>query len=457
MGDFSRDTFDKMKHYVGVRLQQGVPLVDADWNEMEDIRKFELQAFIKWFVGDGVLNDGFRIEAIPGNNDDFVIKGGEGARCLVEGIDVMIDRDIRYQEQDLYINKNDLAEKWNVDAVNPLTIPKTEREDLVYLDVWEREVDSKENTELLLPGTEIETCVRLKREWAVRVAENTKILQKPPEGHVFYLLASLVWSNTGNISKFEDERRNAAIEEGKIQFSDSGHNHSGGNLGAKINSNDISGTIPVSKIHSDIARESEVQALFNTASGHDHDGTDSKKISPSNLSGVNPSVTNFSLNALTGGFASDASALHHHATIPEHYRRYRVPLLVFSNKPDGFRYKIGVLFIPKFIDELFVRPNVSDLEGIIPLDMPNGARLKTIIILTSTQNEQMNMEVTLYQNSTIIKSISITEGCEKTDSLYDHIIDNEYYNFLVIAQANIGEYFDTIKSIYIHYTLDKLY
>src|SRR5215207_4039206 len=57
-----------MKHYVGVRLQQGVPIVDADWNELEDIRRYELQAFLKWFVGDGVPagNDGFRIKAMSG-------------------------------------------------------------------------------------------------------------------------------------------------------------------------------------------------------------------------------------------------------------------------------------------------------------------------------------------------------------------------------------------------------
>src|SRR3954451_18281396 len=68
MGNFSRDTFDRLKHYVGVRLQQGVPLIDADWNELEDIRRFELQAFLKWFIGDGVPqgNDGFRIAALAG-------------------------------------------------------------------------------------------------------------------------------------------------------------------------------------------------------------------------------------------------------------------------------------------------------------------------------------------------------------------------------------------------------
>ena len=63
MGNFSRETFDKLKHYVGVRLQKGVLIVDADWNEQEDIRRYELQAFLKWFVGNGVPkgNDGFRI------------------------------------------------------------------------------------------------------------------------------------------------------------------------------------------------------------------------------------------------------------------------------------------------------------------------------------------------------------------------------------------------------------
>ena len=54
MGNFSRDTFNSLKHYVSVRLQQGVPIVDADWNEMDDIRRYELRAFLKWFVGDGV-------------------------------------------------------------------------------------------------------------------------------------------------------------------------------------------------------------------------------------------------------------------------------------------------------------------------------------------------------------------------------------------------------------------
>ena len=69
MGNISRDTFDELKHYVGVRLQQGVPLVDADWNEQDDIRRYELRRFLKRFVGDGVPRgeDGFAIGPVGEN------------------------------------------------------------------------------------------------------------------------------------------------------------------------------------------------------------------------------------------------------------------------------------------------------------------------------------------------------------------------------------------------------
>ena len=196
MGNFSRDTFDKLKHYVGVRLQQGVPLVDADWNEAEDIRKYELRTFLKWFVGDGVPsgNDGFHILPATGEND-FIIKGGDGTpegagRCLVEGWDVINESDLNYTEQRL-LKEADLHKTWNVDPLPALTKPTSERVDVVYLDVWEREVDADEDSNLINSDIGARTCVRLKREWVVRVGEG---LDAPPgvrEGHAFYVLAKL--------------------------------------------------------------------------------------------------------------------------------------------------------------------------------------------------------------------------------------------------------------------------
>lgn len=328
-GNFSRNTFDKLKHYVGVRLQQGVPIVDADWNELEDIRKFELETFLKWFVGNGVPlgNDGFKIEhadeagrirfsvsgefgmrtiitidhnkstaadilgfgaancTAAGNGlaarlsgtakepfalrdgmllvlnvtrsplssgdgqvpwsrtwpvvfkkgtqfkdmgkataaevvaaiarvaldlrvsvsieNDFIIKGGDGTpegagRCLVEGWEVTNECDLHYTDQLLYEN-DPLAAALGVDPLLPLTGKKLDQEhsNLYYLDVWERVVDEHEDRDLINRLIGVPTCVRIKREWVVRVLEGCEkntvtvpvTIRRP--GHVYYPLARL--------------------------------------------------------------------------------------------------------------------------------------------------------------------------------------------------------------------------------------------------------------------------
>lgn len=291
MGNYSRDTFDRLKHYVGVRLQQGVPLIDADWNEQEDIHRYELRAFLKWFAGNGVPkgNDGFAIIAAAGTTNNLDIRGGNGTaegagRCIVEGLDVMIASTLRYSAQPLYNNPT-LAGQWGVTPIVPLTTPVAARIDTVYLDVWEREVDSSEDASLINPAIGIESCVRLKREWAVRVAQGSLTAPAPPAGHVFYPLARLqrpagnatitaamiedlrttginladlaaeiadargMKANIGNrldesLTKGGQLRANvvgnaqvaadAAISESKILFSATGHDHHGGAAGNPI-------------------------------------------------------------------------------------------------------------------------------------------------------------------------------------------------------------------------------
>ncbi len=324
MGNFSRKTFDALKHFVAVRFQQGVPLVDADLNEGDEIRKFEIQAFLKWFVGNGVPegNEGFRIRALPsgglntmvltsntagtetsslmvnlaastaaaalgfsfpnstavrngssparltgntaepfaladgmtlvidadglgeetvtfqdadfaaigtasaaevaaainaavgnltaspGTGNDFEISGGDGTatgagRCLVDGRDAMNEVSIKYASQPLYDNAA-LAATWGVDPVPPLTAPGVDRIDSIYLDLWEREVDEQEDYEHLVhPSIGLPTCVRIRREWAVRVRDSGGMpaVGDPDHrsGHSYYILASLR-RNSGNSS-----------------------------------------------------------------------------------------------------------------------------------------------------------------------------------------------------------------------------------------------------------------
>jgi hypothetical protein len=196
MGNFSRDTFDPLKRYVSVRLQQGVPLLDADWNEMEDIRRAELRTFLKWFIGDGVPfnNNGFRIEArsAPDNDNDFMILAGGArdsfgaGRYLVNGFEVFITTDIPFTAQPLHIaqgtSAQTLADALGVDIIE--MPPLLDGPVTVYLDVWEQEVDSGNDDQLINPLIGVETCVRVKREWAVRVRPATNVPQSTDSDYV---------------------------------------------------------------------------------------------------------------------------------------------------------------------------------------------------------------------------------------------------------------------------------
>jgi len=147
-----------------------------------------------------VLNTGLsQVTARRGSGGDFIVRGGdeslEGAgRLVVEGVEVLHEADLAYASQPLYENAG-LADVWGVDPVPALTTPSgTDREDVVYLDVWDREVSAAEDDTLVLPAVGVETAVRLRREWAVRVAEGATDLSGMSRlpGHRYGILAHLV-------------------------------------------------------------------------------------------------------------------------------------------------------------------------------------------------------------------------------------------------------------------------
>lgn len=326
MGDFSQDPAKRLKeavskNYVGVRMQQGVPILDSDWNLMEDLHKSGTAELFRHFIGSGVPSgsNGFEIRALAGGGDgtivlktitraatysslaidlagssaagilgfsgknffherygsssacltgdstepfplepdmtlvlknhleqevtitfsgnlftgedisrasaariieiintaceesnvaikaekgggnDFIIGGGNISRqisgiILAEGCAAVNVTDSIFTSQPLY--KNDkLAEMWNVDIIEELTIPQnTEREDWVYLDIWEREVCTAEDNSLFNQSIGLETAIRLKREWAVRVIENAQDLSGITKltGHHYTPLAKII-------------------------------------------------------------------------------------------------------------------------------------------------------------------------------------------------------------------------------------------------------------------------
>lgn len=196
MGNFSRDTFkltnimhqlitgelvSNPAHYVGIRLQQGVPVLDADWNELEDIRRTELLAMIRYFIGSGVPagNQGFQILTTSGQNNFSVAAG----IVMVDGFLVINENITTYQTQS------------GVAGLPTLTTPVADRTDMVYLDTWEEEVTGSDGGDPRLIDNRIgiETAVRVKREWVVRVRENANDLSSivRENGHSYLPLARL--------------------------------------------------------------------------------------------------------------------------------------------------------------------------------------------------------------------------------------------------------------------------
>lgn len=202
MGDFSRDTFrltnilhqvltgtevSNARHYVGVRQQQGKPLLDADRNELEDIRRYESQLSLGRFVGNGVPegSDGFRIGPVTEENDLAISVG----LAMVEGMLVYNQHaNLTYRDQAAVLGE----------APEPLAPPDTgTRIDLVYLDVWEEEVEAtgpgRSDGRLINPAIGVETATRLERRWLVRVAPGAESLAgiTREEGHAYMALATL--------------------------------------------------------------------------------------------------------------------------------------------------------------------------------------------------------------------------------------------------------------------------
>lgn len=217
MGNFSRDSFRATnalnnllelpaapvadpRQYVSVRLQQGVPLLDADVNELDDIRRIEQRALAGRFIGDGVPvgSDGFRI-FVHADDNDLSIEAGS---ILVGGVLAWNPARTGYATQPNFALQRQtppLPELPALPALSPPASGEGTRHDLVVLDVWEREVGSAEDGRIADARVGVETSVRLLREWVVRVVEDvdadaTEVpdsLRATLPGHLLYPLARI--------------------------------------------------------------------------------------------------------------------------------------------------------------------------------------------------------------------------------------------------------------------------
>jgi uncharacterized protein (TIGR03437 family) len=194
VSDFSREPEKELSHaveqgYVGIYFQQGVPILDRDLNLLQDLVASTVRSIVRRYIGDGIPPDGagFEIRAIPADND-FVIKAA--GTCLVGGIEVAIDKDKKYSDQP------------GVDKLAPPT-GGDPRVDLVYLDVSLVRVESGDGLDNA-DDIGIQTSVRVKPAWTVKVAVGpAQLPDPPPPGHFLYKLATV--TRPANVNAIEQK------------------------------------------------------------------------------------------------------------------------------------------------------------------------------------------------------------------------------------------------------------
>ncbi len=189
MADYSIPPQDQLlanlqKGYVGLHIQQGVPLLDRDLNLLHDLITAMVRSVFTRYIGNGIPAgaDGFAIQALPSpqNVQDFTINAGTASpgTCLAGGIEVNIPANLTYKSQA---------------GLPSLTMPTAAqpdpRTDIVYLDVFFVEVDATSDPDLKNPlDIGIQTAVRVKPAWVVRVSEAVPV-PTAPAGHVYYPIA----------------------------------------------------------------------------------------------------------------------------------------------------------------------------------------------------------------------------------------------------------------------------
>jgi hypothetical protein len=179
-GDFTRDSFDPMKCFTRVMMQQGRPQLDADWNEQVAIfwefwRNFTSDllgphAGPEWDCGFWILADGDfplpkeagitieeqkRLRDMLQRPGDFLIGPGH---YYVDGMRCSNPRWVTYSNQP--------------ETPGCTMLEKNHHGYLVYLDVWERHITHVEDEsirEVALIGAD--SCTRAKLVWQVRSFE----------------------------------------------------------------------------------------------------------------------------------------------------------------------------------------------------------------------------------------------------------------------------------------------
>lgn len=164
--NIEKDIYNFDNNYDEVVFSKKRAPLDFELNELQKIQNGLNRSFVKSAISDNAVGDGFLVES-TGNANEIRVRRGY---LFAQGV--------------LLNNAEDLI-------INTLTTPIADRTDYVYIEFYNREVDSVEEPELIdNVNIQFETAVRQKVQVDVLVSEGAPI-PTPLVGRRQYLIAVL--------------------------------------------------------------------------------------------------------------------------------------------------------------------------------------------------------------------------------------------------------------------------
>ncbi|MGC9419098.1 MAG: DUF6519 domain-containing protein [Rhodovulum sp.] len=191
-GDYSKNSFDALRDYAGVFLQQGRPVLDSDWNEMVQVLERRIRAGTVDTIGRAVVpretenafhirHGGGGLEIGPGrlyldgmcvenHGDADFARTGDGPvpvfdRGTGDATDPLGVLDEMTSAPEGYLSY-DAQPFWPV----PETLPTSGGPFLAYLVAWQREVTPVKDPTLLDPALGgVDSATRWQTVWQVRL------------------------------------------------------------------------------------------------------------------------------------------------------------------------------------------------------------------------------------------------------------------------------------------------
>ena len=221
--------------------------------------------------------------------------------------------------------------------------------------------------------------------------------------------------------------------------------------GTKLANNAVTGTKIANNSIGEVKFDAATRGkLVTNGNSHDHDGSDGLKITPTNLAGVNSSVTASNLNTLTGG-TTNASALHYHQSFPTQTKIY-TPAFPFLEHGSS----------PKFTAAPYSArcPAGQVCQGITPVYLPPGYDMIRMGIETQSSSSFSMTFWLVYSNigsssGVLVRGINVTSAGLNETTFRHTIQPSRNYNFWVrmnSAPASIV----TISGIYLEYEYSTL-